>query len=46
MTACIIGWHHSKFGKLEDESVESLIVDVAAKALKDAEMDPHDIDAI
>lgn len=46
MTACIIGWHHSKFGKLEDETVESLIVDVAAKALKDAEMDPRDIDAI
>ncbi|RVU34746.1 thiolase domain-containing protein [Hwanghaeella grinnelliae] len=46
MTACIIGWHHSKFGKLEDDSVESLIVDVAAKALKDAEMDPRDIDAI
>ena len=46
MTACIIGWHHSKFGKLEGETVESLIVDVAAKALKDAEMDPRDIDAI
>lgn len=46
MTACIIGWHHSKFGKLEDDTVESLIVDVAAKALKDAEMDPRDIDAI
>ncbi|WP_425406098.1 acetyl-CoA acetyltransferase [Hwanghaeella sp.] len=46
MTACIIGWHHSKFGKLEGESAESLIVDVAAKALKDAEMDPRDIDAI
>ena len=46
MTACIIGWHHSKFGKLEEETVESLIVDVAAKALKDAEMDPRDIDAI
>ena len=46
MTACIVGWHHSKFGKLEGEDAESLIVDVAAKALKDAEMAPEDIDAI
>ena len=46
MTACMIGWHHSKFGKLEGEDVESLVVDVATKALKDAEMDPRDIDAI
>ena len=46
MTACIVGWHHSKFGKLEGEDAESLIIDVAAKALKDAEMDPQDIDAI
>ena len=46
MTACIVGWHHSKFGKLEGEDVESLVVDVAAKALKDAEMAPEDIDAI
>ncbi len=46
MTACMIGWHHSKFGKLEGDDVESLVVDVATKALKDAEMDPRDIDAI
>lgn len=46
MTACMIGWHHSKFGKLEGQDVEQLVVDVAAKALKDAEMDPRDIDAI
>ena len=46
MTACIVGWHHSKFGKLEGEDAESLIIDVAAKALKDADMAPEDIDAI
>ncbi|MDJ0686214.1 MAG: acetyl-CoA acetyltransferase [Alphaproteobacteria bacterium] len=46
MTACIIGWNHSKFGKLEGEDVESLLIDVAAKALKDAETAPEEIDAI
>jgi acetyl-CoA C-acetyltransferase len=28
MTACIIGWAHTRFGKLEGETVESLIVRV------------------
>ena len=26
MTACIVGWAHSRFGKLEGEDIESLIV--------------------
>ena len=46
MTACIVGWAHSKFGKLEDATVESLIVDVAAKALVHAGLEPGDIDEI
>lgn len=46
MTACIVGWSHSKFGKLEGEDAESLLIDVAAKALKDAEVEPGDVDAI
>ena len=29
MTACIVGWAHSRFGKLEGETLESLIADVA-----------------
>jgi len=46
MTACIVGWSHSPFGKLEAEDVESLIGRVAADALSDAEVAPEDVDAI
>ena len=33
MTPCIVGWAHTPFGKLSDETVESLIVRVANAAL-------------
>ena len=46
MTACIVGWAHSPFGRLEGETVESLIVRVANDALADAGMAPKDIDEI
>ncbi|BBK31074.1 acetyl-CoA C-acetyltransferase [Stella humosa] len=46
MTACIVGWAHTKFGRLEGETLESLIVRVAADALADAGLSPADIDAI
>ena len=46
MTACIVGWAHSPFGKLEGETVESLIVGVAGQALNHAEVDPRDIGEI
>lgn len=46
MTASIIGWAHSKFGKLENEDLESLIVKVSQQAIEDAGVEPHDIDAI
>ena len=36
MTACIVGWAHTAFGRLEGETVESLIVRVATAALADA----------
>src|SRR3984885_4371113 len=36
MTACIVGWAHTPFGKLSGETVESLIVRVANEALADA----------
>jgi acetyl-CoA C-acetyltransferase len=45
MTACIVGWSHSRFGKLEDD-LETLIVKVAADAIRDAGMEPKDIDEI
>lgn len=46
MTAAIVGWSHSQFGKLGDETVESLIVDVAHKAVADAGLEARDIDEI
>ena len=46
MTACIVGWAHSKFGKLEGETIESLIVRTGADAIADAGLAPADIDAI
>ena len=46
MTACIVGWAHSRFGKLEGETLESLITRTAADAIADAGLAPGDIDAI
>ncbi len=46
MTACIVGWAHTKFGRLEGETVESLIVRVAGEALADAGIGPGDVDEI
>ncbi len=46
MSAAIIGWAHTPFGKHGDETVESLIVKVARDAIKDAGLEPGDIDEI
>ena len=46
MTACIVGWAHTPFGRLEGETVESLIVRVATEALADAAVAPGDVDEI
>ncbi|MCK9907972.1 acetyl-CoA acetyltransferase [Microbacteriaceae bacterium K1510] len=46
MTAAIVGWAHSPFGKLSGESVESLIVKVAGEALADAGIAAKDVDEI
>jgi acetyl-CoA C-acetyltransferase len=46
MTACIVGWAHTPFGKLTDETVESLIVKVAGEALADAGIAAKDVDEI
>ena len=46
MTACIVGWAHTPFGKLSSESVESLIVRVAGEALADAGVAARDVDEI
>jgi acetyl-CoA C-acetyltransferase len=46
MTACIVGWAHSRFGKLEGETLESLITKVAAEALEHAGIGPDDVGEI
>src|SRR5690606_18569186 len=45
-TACIVGWAHSQFGKLSDETVESLIVKVTDDAVEHAGIGPEDVDEI
>lgn len=42
----ITGWSHTKFGKLVDETLESLIVKVAIAAIENAGLDPEQIDEI
>jgi len=46
MTAAIVGWAHTPFGKLDAESVESLIVRVANEALAHAGIGAEDVDEI
>lgn len=42
----LTGWGHSKFGKLADETLESLIVQVATDAINTAGVEPGQIDEI
>ncbi|WP_211880190.1 acetyl-CoA acetyltransferase [Pseudarthrobacter albicanus] len=42
----LTGWGHSRFGKLTDETLESLIVQVATEAIGNAGIDPGQIDEI
>ena len=46
MTAAIVGWAHTPFGKLDAQSVESLIVRVANEALAHAGVGAGDVDEI
>lgn len=46
MTAAMVGWAHMPFGKHADETVESMIVKVAVDAIKDAGIEPGDVDEI
>src|SRR5256712_1193570 len=46
MTACMVGWAHTPFGRLEGETVESLIVRVAREALADAGVAAAAVDEI
>ncbi len=42
----LTGWGHSRFGKLTDETLESLIVQVATEAITNAGIEPGQIDEI
>jgi acetyl-CoA C-acetyltransferase len=42
----LTGWGHSRFGKLTDETLESLIVQVATDAISNAGIEPGQIDEI
>lgn len=46
MTANIVGWAHTPFGKLDTETVESLVVKVATDALADAGVSAGEVDEI
>src|SRR5216684_3037430 len=46
MTASIVGWAHTPFGKFDTETVESLVVKVATDALADAGITAGDVDEI
>lgn len=45
MSACIVGWGHSRFGRSPDD-LETMIVKVARQAMTDAGVDAAEIDAI
>jgi acetyl-CoA C-acetyltransferase len=42
----LTGWGHSRFGKLADETLESLIVQVATEAITNAGIEPGQVDEI
>ncbi len=46
MTAAIVGWAHLPFGKREGETLEDMIVKVAAEAIEHAGVEPDQIDEI
>lgn len=46
MECCIVGWAHTRFGRLDGQDVESLIGEVATGAIADAAIAPEDIDGV
>ncbi len=46
MTAAIVGWGHTPFGKYDTETVESLIIKAATEALEHAGIEASDVDEI
>ncbi|WP_374568218.1 acetyl-CoA acetyltransferase [Ideonella sp.] len=46
MKTAIVGWGHTRFGRLDEHDLESLIVAVAREAVEHAGLEFRDIDAI
>ncbi|HSV84680.1 MAG TPA: thiolase domain-containing protein [Ramlibacter sp.] len=46
MLPCIVGWSHTPFGKLADQTAESLIADAATAALAHAGIAGADVDQV
>src|SRR5947208_14346720 len=46
MTACIVGWAHTPFGRHDTDTVEGLIVRAATEALADAGIGASEVDEI
>ena len=46
MSACIVGWAHTRFGKHDGMDVEDLIAEVAGAAIADAGLEPDAIDGV
>lgn len=44
--AHIVGWGHTKFGRIEGKTLEDLIIDAAREAIESAGVQARDIDAI
>lgn len=42
----LVGWGHTRFGKLPDETLESLIVSAASEAIERSGLDAADIDEV
>lgn len=42
----IVGWGHTRFGRLDSQSIETLIVDAARAAIDHAGIEASDVDAI
>ncbi|TVT46093.1 MAG: acetyl-CoA acetyltransferase [Denitromonas halophila] len=46
MQAAMVGWAHTRFGRLDDETLESLVFRVTTEALADAGIAAEDVDSI
>lgn len=42
----LIGWAHTRFGRLDDQDLESLVSAVTREAIEHAGIDPHEIDEV